>query len=83
VKRLLNFAGSALVLVWLLYPATDFVSPDWVAVVSDTEGDPIEGASITVSSQQYTLEWVDHEEAKITGTDGRVHFDERRIRTQL
>ena len=80
MKRLLLFLGSALVGGWLLYPAADVVSPDWIATVTDTEGHPIEGASVTVFSQQYTLERVDHEETKITGTDGRVHFDERRIR---
>jgi hypothetical protein len=80
VKRLLIFAGSALALIWLLFPAADIVSPDWDVVVTDTEGRPIEGATVTVFSQQYTLERVDHEETNITGSDGRVHFAERRIR---
>ncbi len=67
-------------LTWLLFPAADIVSPEWDVVVTDTGGHSIEGASVTVFSQQYTLERVDHEETSITGPDGRVHFRERRIR---
>ena len=80
VKRLLFLVGSALVVAWLLFPAADIVSPNWDVVVTDVEGHPIEGASVTVFSQQYTLEPIDHEQTNITGTDGRVHFDQRRIR---
>jgi hypothetical protein len=80
LKRILIFAGAALLLVWLLFPATDVVSPDWVVLVTDTDGHPITGASVTVFSQQYTIERVDHEETQVTGADGRVHFAERRIR---
>jgi len=79
LKRLLIFAGSALLLLWLLFPATDIVSPDWDVVVTDTDGHPIAGAPVTVFSQQYTIERVDHEETQITGADGRAHFRERRI----
>jgi hypothetical protein len=80
VKRILIFAGPALVVLWLLFPAADIVSPDWEVVVTDTEGHPIAGATVTVSSQQYTLERVDHEEANTTGDDGQAHFRGRRIR---
>jgi hypothetical protein len=80
LKRKLIFAGSALVLVWLLYPPADIVSPDWHVLVTDTEGRPIAGASVTVFSQQYAIERQDHEVTRITGADGRAHFNERRIR---
>jgi hypothetical protein len=80
LKRILIIAGSALVLVWLLFPATDIVSPDWDVLVTDTEGHPIEGASVTVFSQQYSIERGGHEETKSTSANGRVHFDARRIR---
>jgi hypothetical protein len=68
------------VLVWLFFPAADIVSPDWDLLVTDTEGHSIGGASVTVFSQQYSIERDGHEETKITSADGRVHFDERRIR---
>ena len=67
-------------LMWLLIPAADIASPDWDVVVTDSDGHPIERATVTVSSQQYTLERVGHEETKVTDIDGRLHFDGRRIR---
>lgn len=67
-------------LVWLFFPAADIVSPDWDVLVTDTEGRPIGDASVTVFSQQYSVERDGHEETKNTSADGRVHFDERRIR---
>jgi hypothetical protein len=68
------------VLVWLLFPAAYIVSPDWNVLVTDTDGHPIEGAAVTVFSQHYSIERDGHEETKITGADGRAHFNERRIR---
>ena len=79
-KRRLIFAVSALVLACLLFPPADLMSPDWDVLVTDPEGHPIAGASVTVFSQQYTFERQDHEETKTTSADGRAHFDERRIR---
>jgi hypothetical protein len=64
----------------LLWPTTDIVCPDWTVQVRETNGEPIEGAEVTASSQQYTLESRDVEQRKISGKDGTVHFDARRIR---
>jgi hypothetical protein len=74
------YVSAVLLVVWLLFPTTDVVSPDWSVLVTDTSGSPLQGSSVTVMSQQYTLESRDVEETKSTGDDGRAHFDERRIR---
>lgn len=80
MKHIALLAGASLLLLWLLVPTTDIVSPDWTVLVTDTIGHPIRGATVTVYSQQYTVESTDDEKTKITGDDGRVQFDERRIR---
>jgi hypothetical protein len=79
VKRIIPKATAALLLICLLVPTTDIVCPDWEVLVTDTEGHPIGGAEVTASSQQYTVEGHDTEVTKITGEDGRVHFDQRRF----
>jgi hypothetical protein len=79
VKRIVILAGTLILILWLLIPTTDVVSPDWNVLVTDTAGRPIKGASVTVFSQQYTVEPQDVESTKVTGEDGRVHFDARRI----
>jgi hypothetical protein len=79
MKRVVLLAAASLLVLWLLIPTTDIVSPDWQVLVTDTAGHPIKGASVTVFSQQYTVESQDVEITKVTGDDGRVHFDERRI----
>ena len=79
MKRIVILIGASLLILWLLIPTTDIVSPDWNVLVTDTTGRPLKGATVTVFSQQYTVESQDVESTKITGEDGRVHFDERRI----
>lgn len=79
MKRIVILAGASILILWLLVPTTDIVSPDWNVLVTDPTGHPIKGASVTVFSQQYTVESQDVESTKVTGEDGRVHFDERRI----
>lgn len=80
MKRTILLASASLLLLWLLVPTTDVVSPRWTVLVTDTTGNPLAGAEVTVSSQQYTVETHDFEATKNTGKDGVVHFDERRIR---
>src|ERR1700722_17187038 len=78
MKRIF-FVAAALLLLWLFIPTTDIVSPDWSVRITDTEGHPIEGASVSVFSQQYILESQDTEETKTTDSNGSVHFGERKI----
>jgi hypothetical protein len=79
MKRIILPVVASLLLLWLLVPTTDIVSPEWIVLVTDTAGHPVEGASVTVFSQQYTVESHDTEETKVTGEDGRVHFPERKL----
>src|SRR4030088_2034141 len=79
MKRIILLAGASLLLLLLLLPTTDIVSPEWTVLVTDTAGHPVEGASVTVFSQQYTVESHDTEETKVTREDGRVHFPERKL----
>jgi len=72
-------ALGLLLVVWLFIPTTDFVTPDWTVLVTDTAGLPLEGARVTVFSEQYTLESTDREETKLSDKDGLVHFDQRRL----
>jgi hypothetical protein len=83
MRRRIFWILSVLCLLWLLIPTADNVAPDWTILVTDTEGHPISGASVTVFSRLYT-----HQssvsvpgETQITSADGRVHFEERRIQT--
>ena len=79
MKRILLLPSSLLLLLWLFIPTTDVVSPQWTVLVTDTSGNPIAGAEVTVFSQQYTVETQDVETTKTTGKDGLVRFDERKI----
>ncbi len=79
MKRIILLAGASLLLLWLLVPTTDIVAPEWAVLVTDTAGHPIEGASVSVFSQQYTVESHETEETKVTGEDGQVHFPERKL----
>lgn len=80
MKRFFFLTVASILLLWLLIPTTDIVTPEWEVIVTDTAGHPIKAASVTVFSQQYTLESQDVESSKMTGDNGRVHFDQRRIR---
>jgi hypothetical protein len=79
MKRIALWTCAVLLLVCLLLPTTDIVSPDWSVLVTDTAGHPIKDASVTVDSQQFTVESESVMDTKQTGDDGRVHFDERQI----
>jgi hypothetical protein len=79
MKRIILLAGGSLLLLGLVIPTTDIVSPDWTVLVTDTAGHPVEGARVTVFSQQYTVESHDTEETKVTDGDGRVHFAQRKL----
>jgi hypothetical protein len=79
MKHILLITAASLLLLWLLVPTTDIVSPEWTVLITDTAGHPIESATVTVISQQYTTESQADEKTKLTDNDGRVHFDERRI----
>lgn len=78
-KRILVWTMCAVVFLLLFVPTTDIATPDWTVFVTDTAGRPLEGAEVTVFSQQYTLETQDTEETKTTGKTGVVHFNERRV----
>jgi hypothetical protein len=65
---------ATLLLLWLFVPTEEIVSPEWTVLVTDMAGHPIQGASVTVFSQQYTVESHDHEETGITGDDGSSEF---------
>ncbi len=69
-----------LLVLWLVIPTTDIVSPDWDVFVNDMNGQPIEAASVYDNSQQYTLESTETSVSKVTDHEGHVHFDERTIR---
>jgi len=79
MKRYFILLPAVVLGLWLIVPTRDIVSPDWSVLVTDDSGQPIAGASVSVSEQQYTLESTDHEDDKVTGADGRVHFDGRRL----
>ena len=79
MKRIILLAGASLPLIWLLVPTTEIVSPEWTVLVTDTAGHPLKGASVTVFSQQYTVESEDTEQTEVTGEDGRVNFPERKL----
>jgi hypothetical protein len=78
-RRVVLLVVASLLLLWLLVPKTEIVSPDWTVLITDKEGHPLQGASVTVFSQQYTVEAHDHEETRITGDDGVVSFKQRKI----
>lgn len=79
MKRLILWIALVALLSWMFIPTTEIVSPEWTVLVTDTAGHPVEGASVTVFSQQYTVETQDTEETKVTGEEGRVHFSGRKI----
>jgi hypothetical protein len=79
MKRIILWIGASLILLWLLIPIPEVVSPDWTVFVTDAAGHPIPDATVTVFSQDYTVQTQDIETAKVTGKDGTVHFDKRRI----
>ena len=80
VLRCAGLTMAVLLLIWLVFPKRDIVSPDWDVLVTDMHDQPIAGVQVTDFSQQYTLESQDTEESAITGADGRVHFHLRTIR---
>lgn len=80
VLRYVSWVFAALLLLWLVFPKRDVVSPDWDVIVTDLQNQPIAGAQVTDFSQQYTLESQDTEENATTGIDGRVHFHMRTVR---
>jgi hypothetical protein len=71
--------AAGLLLLWLLVPTTEIVSPDWTVTVTDTAGHPIQGATVSVTSQQYTVESDATEETKVTDNNGQVSFAKREI----
>lgn len=79
MKRIILWTGASLTLLWLLIPIPEVVSPDWTVFVTDAAGQPIPDATVTVFSQDYTVQTQGVETAKVTGKDGLVHFD--KIRT--
>jgi hypothetical protein len=79
MKRTVVFCFGGLVLLGLLVPTRDNVTPEWDVFVSDMSGTPIPGADVAVSSQQYTLEHNDTQESKATDENGHVHFKRRTI----
>ena len=79
-KRMIVAIGAFMLLLWLFVPTTDLVAPDWNVLVTDTTGHPISDASVTIFSQQYTVESHDTESTAVTGDDGNVHFHSRRVR---
>jgi hypothetical protein len=79
VTRIILPVVGVVLLLWLFIPTTDIVTPDWTVLVTDTNQHAIAGASVTVFSQQYTLEHTDTEDTQITDAQGHVHFNERKI----
>ena len=80
MKHAIIIISLAGLLLWLLVPTTDIVAPHWSVVVSDTTGHPVEGARVTLFSQQCTLERVGTETEEITNRAGEVHFEGRKLR---
>ncbi len=79
MKRFVFLAAASLILLLLLIPTEDIVCPEWDVLITDTDGRPVEGANVTVFSQQYTVESHDVEITKLTGSNGHVHFSARRL----
>jgi len=77
--RSFGLALAVIVVLWLVIPTKDIVSPDWDVLVTDMQDQPISGARVTDHSQQYTIEQRDIEEDATTGADGRVHFHQRTV----
>jgi hypothetical protein len=70
-----------LVLAFLLfYPFTITVAPDWSVRVVDEHGAPLGDVTVLEDWVQYSLESRSHEEEKITGADGVIHFPIRTMR---
>ena len=78
-ERLRRAAIIAALLALLLVPIDSVVVPAWSVQIVDTDSRAVEGINVRQVWQHYTLESVSHEEVRVTPSDGRVSFPERRI----
>ena len=78
LRRVAIVAATTL-LVLSLIPKESLVVPAWSVQVAGIDSRPVEGINVRQVWQDYTLESKSHEEMRVTPSDGRVSFPERRI----
>ena len=86
VKRYLGVRNIALIVMALLFVlllilsrihTESLVVPAWTVQVIDKSGNPVEGASVSQTWQDYSVESHSHDRMIVTGKDGKASFSER------
>jgi hypothetical protein len=80
--KALLFAGAAALSI-LFYPAKIIVAPEWDVRVIDSYGRPASGANVRGVWEEYSVENESHEEDRVAGGDGTVHFPLRTMRSSI
>ena len=75
--------GLVLVLSVLAMPVPHLVSPDWDVVVVDEHQNAIEGMTVRLLYQDYSLESGSHEETHTTDASGLTRFSAKRVASPI
>jgi hypothetical protein len=82
VKAIRFILAFAIVFLFV-YPFESLQAPDWEVSVVDASSNPISGAKVRESYQDYSAEFVGHEADLITDFAGKVVFPGRTLRANL
>ncbi len=64
-------------------PLPQTVAPDWTVTTLDATRKPLTGITVREVWQPYSLEQSSHEEDRLTGVMGEVHFPRRTERSSI
>lgn len=83
--RTSRLAGTiiAVVAAILLFPFKQTIAPEWTIYTLDADRHPLANITVREVWQQYSLENEDHEEDRLTDSNGRVQFPRRNFRSSI
>ena len=79
----LALAIIAVVAGILLFPLKQTIAPEWTIYTLDADRRPLANITVQEVWQQYSLENEDHEEVRLTDSNGRVQFPRRSLRSSI
>jgi hypothetical protein len=74
IRRQKLIAGTIALVTLSVIPIPYLASPEWSVTVVDTDGSPLQGMTVRLSWQNYSVENDGHEQDLTTDPQGRVNF---------